>query len=131
VGVAAVARTANGRWVLIRRGDTGQWALPGGTLEWGETLRSAIVRELAEEAGIEQVTLGDVLGVYSAPHRDERFHAVTVVVAADVGEPVRPPINPVEIMEVGLFTEAELPSTLAYEMSAMLDNARNGRRFWE
>jgi len=131
VGIAAAAKTADGRWVLVRRGDTGQWALPGGTLEWGETLRGAILRELAEEAGIEQVKLGDVVGVYSAPHRDERFHAVTVVVAADVGEPVRPPANPVEIMEVGLFVEAELPATLAYDMGAMLENARIGRHFWE
>ena len=38
----AAARTADGRWVLIRRGDTGEWALPGGTLEWGETLRKGI-----------------------------------------------------------------------------------------
>jgi len=131
VGVAAAAKTADGRWVLVRRGDTGQWALPGGTLEWGETLRGAIVRELTEEAGIDRVTLGDVVGVYSAPHRDERFHAVTVVVAANVGDPVRPPMNPVEIVEVGLFAEAELPATLAYGMGAMLDDARHGRRYWE
>ena len=55
LGIAAAAQTEDGRWLLIRRGDTGQWALPGGTLEWGETLREAIVRELAEEAGVDQV----------------------------------------------------------------------------
>src|SRR5699024_3876449 len=36
VGVAVAAQTAGGRWLLIRRRDTGDWALPGGTLEWGE-----------------------------------------------------------------------------------------------
>lgn len=55
LGIAAAAQTEDGRWLLIRRGDTGQWALPGGTLEWGETLREAIVRELAEEAGVDRV----------------------------------------------------------------------------
>ena len=131
VGVAAAATTPDGRWLLIRRGDTGQWALPGGTLEWGETLQQAAVRELEEEAGVERVTLGNLLGVYSEPHRDERFHAVTIVVRAEVGAPVRPPMNPVEITEVGLFVAAELPSSLAHGMSQMLENARQGRLFWE
>ena len=131
VGIAAAARTSDGRWVLIRRGDTGQWALPGGTLEWGETLRQAILRELAEETGIVEVSLGDVIGVYSDPDRDQRFHAVTVVVAASVSEPVRPPLNPAEVLEVGLFADAELPQTLAYDMTQMLQNAQNGRSFWE
>ncbi len=131
VGVAAAATTPDGRWLLIRRGDTGQWALPGGTLEWGETLQQAAVRELEEETGVRRAKLGDVLGVYSAPHRDERFHAVTVVVRAEVEAPVRPPMNPVEITEVGLFAEAELPTTLAHGMGLMLENAPQGRLFWE
>ena len=54
VGIAAAARTDDGRWLLVRRADVGQWALPGGTLEWGETLRASIVRELAEEAGVDR-----------------------------------------------------------------------------
>jgi len=131
VGVVVVARTADGRWLLIRRGDTGQWALPGGTLEWGETLRQAAARELAEETGVERVTLGGLLGVYSAPERDERFHAVTVVVDAKVEAPVRAPMNPVEVTEVRLFTESELPTVLAHGMSLMLENARHGTQFWE
>ena len=131
VGVAAAATTPDGRWLLIRRGDTGQWALPGGTLEWGETLQQAAIRELEEEAGVERVALGNLLGVYSAPHRDERFHAVTIVVRAEVDAPVRPPMNPVEIAEVGLFTQAELPRSLAHGMGQMLENACRGRLFWE
>jgi len=131
VGIAAAARTEEGRWLLIRRGDTGQWALPGGTLEWGETLRKAIVRELAEEAGVDQVTLGDVLGVYSDPNRDQRFHAVTIVVGAIIAAPTRPPDNPVEVLEVRLFDESEIPTSLAHGMSQMLELARKGERFWE
>src|SRR5579871_4857729 len=67
VGIAAAARTADGRWLLIRRGDTGEWALPGGTLEWGEKLRDSIVRELEEEAGVVACEVGRVVGVWSAP----------------------------------------------------------------
>ncbi len=131
IGVALAATTADGRWLLIRRGDTGQWALPGGTLEWGETLQRAAARELAEEAGIDGVRFGGVIGVYSAPERDERFHAVTGGGRAEGDAPTRPPMNPVEIIEVRLFTPAELPTTLAHGMASMLENARNGNHYWE
>lgn len=131
VGIAAAARTEDGRWLLIRRGDTGQWALPGGTLEWGETLRKGIVRELAEETGVDEVTLGEVVGVYSDPKRDPRFHAVTVVVGAIIAAPSKAPANPVEVVEVRLFADAELPTTLSHGMGQMLQLARTGERFWE
>jgi 8-oxo-dGTP diphosphatase len=131
VGIAAAARTADGRWLLVRRTDTGEWALPGGTLEWGEALRSALPRELREETGVEDVTPGRLLGVYSAPERDRRFHAVTVLVEVQVGEPVRAPDNPLEIAEVRLFSEEELPAALAHGMDDMLADARAGRLVWE
>jgi 8-oxo-dGTP diphosphatase len=131
VGVAAVARGEDGRYLLIRRTDTGEWALPGGTLEWGEPLRQALPRELAEEAGVDVLELGELVGVYSAPERDARFHAVTVVVEARVTAPRRPPHNPVEIAEVRLFERADLPSRLAHGMSIMLEDALAGRKRWE
>ena len=93
VGIVAAARTTDGRWLLVRRSDTGKWALPGGTLEWGETFRSAITREVFEETGAEVIKLGELLGVYSAPERDPRFHAVTLVVAATVSEPGKVGVN--------------------------------------
>lgn len=124
VGVAAAAHTADGRWLLIRRSDTGTWALPGGTLEWGETLRTSLYRELLEEAGVEHCELERVVGVYSRPDRDLRFHAVTTVVRVRVDEPTRPPVNPLEILEVRLFREDELPSELAMGMTDMLNAAR-------
>jgi 8-oxo-dGTP diphosphatase len=131
VGVAAAAQTEDGRWLLVRRTDADEWALPGGTLEWGETLRVAIRRELAEEAGVEVLELGDLLSVYSAPHRDPRFHAVTIVIGATVSEPQRPPMNPVEIAEARLFQETDLPSSLAHGMSDMLADARARLSTWE
>ncbi|WP_437751283.1 NUDIX hydrolase [Sorangium sp. So ce1389] len=124
VGIAAAAQTADGRWLLVRRSDTGTWALPGGTLEWGETLRDTVVRELAEEAGVTEVEVGRVVGVYSRPDRDIRFHAVTVVVAARIGAPTRPPQNPLEIREAKLFREDELPAELAMGMGDLLAAAR-------
>lgn len=131
VGIAAAARTADGRWVLVRRMDTGEWALPGGTLEWGEELRVAIARELEEEAAVRVQELGEIAGVYSRPDRDLRFHAVTIVVHARVSEPEGAPMNPAEIAEVRLFRTSELPEHLAHGMTDMLKNARGAEVIWE
>jgi 8-oxo-dGTP diphosphatase len=131
VGLVAFARAPDGRVVLIRRGDTGEWALPGGTLEWGETLRTSLGRELLEEAGVDVLEPGQLLGVYSRPERDLRFHAVTVVVAAKVSAVLRAPMNPLEVLEVRLFADDELPRSLAHGMSDVLEHARAGRLTWE
>ena len=126
IGIAAVATTAEGKTLLIRRADTGTWALPGGTLEWGETLAVGLGRELEEEAGVVGHEGVRVVGVFSRPDRDPRFHAVTVVVACRVPEPTKPPMNPLEIREARLFAEDEIPSELAFGMSDYLVAARAG-----
>lgn len=126
VGVLAAAHTEDGRWLLIRRADTGTWALPGGTVEWGENLRDTIKRELEEEGGVSSVVIERVTGVYSRPDRDPRFHAVTVVVTARVSEPARTPKNPLEIREVRLFREDEIPKGLAMQMDDLFAAARRG-----
>jgi len=120
VGVAAAAQTADGRWLLVRRADTGEWALPGGTLEWGETLRDCLAREVLEEAGVESCEIGSLVGVFSRPDRDPRFHGVTVVVRCEVQAPTRRPFNPLEILDAKLFPRSELPAKLAMGMEDML-----------
>ena len=66
--------------VLVRRGSEpfeGQWALPGGFVEVGETVQEAAVREAAEETGL-AVEISRLVGVYSGPDRDPRGHNVSV-----------------------------------------------------
>ena len=66
--------------VLIRRGTepfAGQWALPGGFVEVGETVEEAAAREAAEETGL-AVEVARLIGVYSEPERDPRGHNVSV-----------------------------------------------------
>ncbi|MBM4356633.1 MAG: NUDIX hydrolase [Deltaproteobacteria bacterium] len=123
VGICAVASTSDGRVLLIRRADTGTWALPGGTLEWGEQLRDALPRELEEEAGAHVLAIGEVRGVYSRPDRDPRFHAVTVCVKAQVGDALAGPKNRLEVREAQFFRVDELPGELAMGMREMLDHA--------
>ena len=132
VGIAAAARTRDGRWLMIRRGDTGTWAFPGGTLEWGEQLKDTLPRELEEEAGVTEVRMGKVLGVFSRPDRDVRFHAVTILVACEVGPPTKPQKNTVEIRDVRLFSFDEIPRPLAMGMDDFLEIAlKNGETVLE
>lgn len=70
----------NSSILLIKRKNDpyqGFWALPGGFVEYGETVENAAVRETKEETGID-VKLDDLVGVYSDPDRDPRGHTVTV-----------------------------------------------------
>jgi len=66
---------------LIKRGKDpfkGSYALPGGFLDYGETLEHCVVREVEEETGLKTEIVG-LVGVYSAPDRDPRGHFVTAV----------------------------------------------------
>jgi len=74
--------------VLIERAEEPRgWALPGGFVDYGESLESAAVREAKEETGLD-VTLVRQLGAYSDPARDPRQHNVSVVfIATAEGEP--------------------------------------------
>jgi 8-oxo-dGTP diphosphatase len=69
-----------GRLLLIRRKNPpfqGQYALPGGFVDYGETTEQAAARELAEETGLAATTLF-LIGVYSDPARDPRGHTVSI-----------------------------------------------------
>lgn len=83
VGVGAVILDGR-RVLLVRRGKAplaGKWSVPGGLVELGETTREAILREVAEECGL-QVRLGEVAGILDRVVRDAagriRYHWVLV-----------------------------------------------------
>ncbi|MBI2016722.1 MAG: NUDIX domain-containing protein [Candidatus Rokubacteria bacterium] len=64
--VSAVIFDRRGRLLLQQRSDGGQWGLPGGSVEIGESLANAVRREVAEETGL-AVAVRRLVGVYSAP----------------------------------------------------------------
>lgn len=108
------------RVLLIRRGQPpllGEWSLPGGVLECGETLREAVAREAREETGL-VVESGEMLGVYEriipGDERRVRYHYVLIdflcrAISGDLKAGS-------DAAEVRWFTRDELPAlNLAYD----------------
>jgi ADP-ribose pyrophosphatase YjhB (NUDIX family) len=66
VGGSAVVTDDAGRILLHRRADSGNWALPGGRMDIGETFAACVVREVKEETGFD-VRINRIVGIYSDP----------------------------------------------------------------
>ena len=119
VGVGAVI-VDDHRVLLIRRGQPpllGEWSLPGGVLECGETLREAVVREAREETGL-VVETAEMLGVYERVIRDDegrvRYHYVLIdFLCRPLGGDLKAGSD---AADVRWFTRDELPAlNLAYD----------------
>jgi len=108
--------TLDGGVVLVKRKNPPvAWALPGGFVDYGESLEQAAVREACEETGL-SVRLGCQFHTYSEPDRDPRQHTVsTVFLATAEGTPVAGD----DADEVAIFHEESLP-LLAFDHSRIL-----------
>src|SRR5512132_2798496 len=89
VDVVVLRAGRPGEVLLVRRGSPPPgWALPGGFVDYGETVEQAAEREAREETGLGVRNLRQ-FHVYSDPGRDPRGHSVTVVFLGEAdGEPV-------------------------------------------
>ena len=103
--------------VLIQRAkEPFGWALPGGFVDYGESLEKAARREALEETSLAVELLGQ-LGAYSAPDRDPRHHTISVVFMARAhGEPQARD----DAKEVGVFTADNLPLSRAFDHNQIL-----------
>ncbi|RLF11110.1 MAG: NUDIX hydrolase [Thermoprotei archaeon] len=119
LAVDAVVLTKRGSIVLVKRRKPpyqGHWALPGGFVEYGETVEQAVVREVKEETGLE-VEVKGLIGVYSKPDRDPRGHVVSVAfLTLEVGGQLRGS----EETEVSEFKEP--PEQLAFDHKDILQD---------
>ncbi len=96
----------NGRIVLIeRKNEPCGWALPGGFVDYGESLEDAAVREAKEETGLD-IELIRQFHTYSDPTRDPRFHTISTVYIAKADEE---PVGGDDAKEARIFKIDELP----------------------
>ncbi len=102
--------------ILVKRKNPPvAWALPGGFVDYGESLEQAAVREACEETGL-SIRLGRQFHTYSDPDRDPRQHTVsTVFLATAEGTPVAGD----DAAEVAIFQEGALPP-LAFDHARIL-----------
>ena len=87
------------------------WAIPGGFVDIGETVEQAAVREAREETSLD-VTLQDLLGVYSEPSRDPRGHVVSAIY---VGTGSGKLAAADDASRVDVFSVDRLPQPMAFD----------------
>ena len=102
--------------MIKRKNPPFGWALPGGFVDYGESLEEAVVREAKEETSL-KITLTSQFHTYSDPQRDSRRHTITTVfIAKAKGKPVAAD----DAQEIGVFSKETIPKTLAFDHEDIL-----------
>jgi 8-oxo-dGTP diphosphatase len=106
--------------LIERKNEPLGWAIPGGFVDYGETVETAAVREAQEEIGL-QVELIEQFHVYSDPNRDPRKHTLSVVfIATATGEPEAAD----DAKNLGVFQAWDVPPNLCFDHDKIL------REYW-
>lgn len=121
----------NFNFILIKRKNDpykGCWALPGGFVDYGETVESAAIREAKEETSID-VELKDLVNVYSNPDRDPRRHTITIAYTAKGDFSTRKADD--DAADIDIFSPEELDEiNIAFDHEQIikdcLNKAKNG-----
>jgi len=113
----------NGIVLVKRRNPPPGWAIPGGFVDYGESLEAAAVREAREETGLE-VELLRQFHTYSNPERDARFHTITTVYIGRGKGELRAGDD---AGEAALFRRSSLPEDLAFDHRDILRDYFEGR----
>lgn len=112
--------------VLIERKNPPHgWALPGGFVDYGESVETAAQREAAEETSL-QVQLIEQFQVYSDPNRDPRQHTLSVVFLATAkGEPQAQD----DAKTIAVFELWQIPDALCFDHDQILRDYRHYRHY--
>lgn len=111
--------------LIERKNPPHGWAIPGGFVDYGESVESAAIREAKEEIGLD-VTLIQQFHVYSDPNRDPRQHTLAVVfIATATGEPQAAD----DAKSLALFEPWRIPSNLCFDHDRILRDYLQFRHF--
>lgn len=110
--------------ILIRRKNPPEgWALPGGFVDYGETLEDAASREAGEETGL-KVKLVRQLHTYSDPSRDPRQHTISTVFVAEASGKAKAGDDAAGL---GIFRADNLPDDIVFDHREILNDYFTGR----
>ncbi|WP_405303727.1 NUDIX domain-containing protein [Methanobrevibacter sp.] len=113
-------------FILIKRKNDPYkdcWALPGGFVEYGESVETAAIREAKEETSID-VELKDLVNVYSEPDRDPRGHTVTVAYIAKGN--ISDMKADSDAKEIGIFSQEKLDEiNIAFDHAKIIKDCLN------
>jgi 8-oxo-dGTP diphosphatase len=123
--VDIIIEVKGGIVLIERKNPPHGWAIPGGFVDYGESVEACAVREAREETNLD-IRLRDLLYVYSRPDRDPRHHTLTTVfIATAQGMPVAAD----DAKAAGVFSAQTLPVPLVFDHSDILSDYfqyRNG-----
>ncbi len=109
---------SNGIILIKRKNPPYGWAIPGGFVDYGESLEEAAVREAKEETSLD-VELIRQFHTYSDPGRDPRHHTIsTVYLAKGRGKPQARD----DALAIGVFTQSDLPDEMAFDHRSILND---------
>ena len=116
----------NLNFILIKRKNDpykDYWALPGGFVEYGESVETAAIREAKEETSID-VELMDLVNVYSEPDRDPRGHTITIAYTAKGNIDNREADS--DAKEIGVFSSEKLNEiNIAFDHEKIIKDCLN------
>jgi ADP-ribose pyrophosphatase YjhB (NUDIX family) len=116
--VDVVIETEGGIVLIRRKNPPYGWALPGGFVNYGETLEMAAIREAKEETSLD-IELISQLGAYSDPARDPRLHTISVVFRARAkGKACAAD----DAIGIDIFNHDNLPLDLAFDHNRILSD---------
>ena len=109
---------SKGILLIKRKNPPFGWAIPGGFVDYGESLEMAAVREAKEETNLD-VKLIRQFHTYSEPKRDPRHHSIsTVYIAKAEGKPQAKD----DALEIGIINKSNLPDDIAFDHRSILSD---------
>ena len=113
--------------ILIKRKNSPfGWAIPGGFVDYGESLEEAAIREAKEETNLD-VKLIRQFHTYSNPKRDPRHHSISTVY---IGKGKGKPKAKDDALEIGIFNESNLPDEIAFDHRLILSDYFKKSKIW-
>jgi len=123
IAVDAIIEMGGGIVLIERKNPPYGWALPGGFVDHGETLETAVCREMKEETGLD-IDIIRQFHAYSDPKRDLRHHIVSIIfIATATGTPKAGD----DAGKAEIFTRETLPQDIAFDHRQILEDYFSGR----